>query len=174
MGRLERLVLFLRRRLTCSLWPQALEFKPERWLSGEPDPSPYKFPCFNAGWNDCCFRVIYGQDLASAWASAWRTCRHRCCCRSSSVVLLSLCPPGKTLPPSLSVPFCSCNTASRFMFSNAICRPLCASLLCVHHHCVSNIIVCIITVCFITVRIIITVCACASIKKRTQAKEWLH
>ena len=36
-----------------SLWPNALSFDPDRWLSGDPSPSAYKYPVFNAGPRLC-------------------------------------------------------------------------------------------------------------------------
>ena len=41
MGRLE------------SIWPNALKFDPDRWLTSDPAPSAYKYPVFNAGPRLC-------------------------------------------------------------------------------------------------------------------------
>eukprot|EP00049_Salpingoeca_infusionum_P018206 m.356193 g.356193 ORF g.356193 m.356193 type:complete len:531 (+) comp17469_c0_seq1:200-1792(+) len=42
-----------------SLWPNATEFKPERWLDMEEEPSQYKFTAFNAGP-----RICLGMNMA--------------------------------------------------------------------------------------------------------------
>jgi cytochrome P450 len=47
------------------LWgPDASEFKPERFLTGDSRPSPYKYPVFNAGPRTCL-----GQNMALAEAA---------------------------------------------------------------------------------------------------------
>ena len=38
---------------TYSVWPNALAFDPDRWLTGEPEPSPFKYIAFNAGLAGC-------------------------------------------------------------------------------------------------------------------------
>ena len=64
-----------------SIWPNATQFTPDRWLHMEREPTAFKFIAFNAGLYLCrvfvSFLTVSTQALVSVLANQWRTLRRR-------------------------------------------------------------------------------------------------
>lgn len=72
---------------TTEIWgPDALEFRPERWLDMKEPPSPYAYPVFNAGPRECLGKRLAHMEMKACLAFIFRRFKLKLAMDASTVL----------------------------------------------------------------------------------------